>query len=148
LEESTQSWLTDFFASMSLGDAGGYADRDAIFRKVARTVRALAQMGEKVIVGSGGVLLTQKLPGGIHVRLVASHNYRVMRLAEQLHIDVSDAARRIEQLDRIRNAFFKRYWPGETLRPELFTLTINTERVDTETAAELVVKLVKYVEQT
>jgi hypothetical protein len=142
LEESTQSWLADFFSGMS-ASGPTVPDRDAVFRKVANTVSALAQMGRAIIVGYGGVLLGKRLPSGVHVRLVAPLDFRIQRMAEFMRSSTEKAAARISELERNRAAFFKRYWPREPLRADHFTLTINTAAIDTDLAAELIARVVK-----
>lgn len=142
LEQTHRSWLAELFEGFSTADRPGLADRDAVYRHVANTVTSLAQMGRCIIIGAGSVLLTQRMPGGIHIRLVASPEYRLQRLAEQLHLPPDKAARRLRELESIRDDLFRRYFPRQPLRPDHFTLTINTERVPIETAAQMVVKLI------
>lgn len=145
LEESNRSWLTDFFSGLSGDDRSTQPDADAAFRRVAGTVGALAEFGRTVIVGCGGVFITRHLPSGIHVRLVAPEEYRVARLAEAMHLTPAKAAQRLAELDRNRQAFFKRHWPNEELKPELFTLTVNAATVPMDLAVETIVKLVRRV---
>lgn len=143
LEESNRSWLTDFFSGLSADNHATQPDADAVFRRVATTVSALAGFGRTVIVGCGAVLITGRLPAGVHVRLVAPTNYRILRLAEQTHLSPDKAAHRLAELDRNRAAFFKRYWPNEPLTPEHFTITLNAATVPADLAVETIVKLVK-----
>jgi cytidylate kinase len=145
IEERNRNWLNDFFGGLSTDDHGAGLDSDALFRRIASTIRALAQRGRAVIVGCGGVLLTQRLPAGVHVRLVAPLNFRIMRLSESLHLAPDKAAHRLADLDRNRQAFFKRFWPNEPLKPEHFALTINTERVTSSLAVEMIISLVREV---
>jgi len=92
----------------------------------ARTIRALATAGPTVIVGRGGVYATSDLPGGVHVRLVAPVESRVAHMAQQMNVPKETAAAEVRRLDRDREAFHRRYWPGQALLPEIFTATFNT----------------------
>jgi hypothetical protein len=64
LEKKTRSWLDELLVS-------GPESSFGVYRRVAATIRALAEVGGAVIVGRGGVFVTEGLPGGIHIRLVA-----------------------------------------------------------------------------
>ena len=52
------------------------------------------------------------------------------------------AGRIWSHLDRNREAFYKRYWPGRKLCPESFHLTINTSAVSEDQLVECVLPLV------
>jgi hypothetical protein len=79
----------------------------------------------------------------VHIRLVAPYEYRLNRIAEDMHAPAEVAARRLRELDRNREAFFKRYWPREPLRPDHFTATFNVAQVPTEIAVGMIMRLVE-----
>ncbi|MCS7032990.1 MAG: cytidylate kinase-like family protein [Phycisphaerae bacterium] len=139
LEESSQSWLVNLFAG--LPGHSGSIDPDAVFKSVAHTVTALAQVGRTIIVGYGGVLLTRRL-GGVHVCPVAAPEDRVKWLAESERLDLVEAARQLEELDQKRLDFIRRYWPRESLGPAHFTLTVNMSDLSVQTAADIISQLV------
>lgn len=145
LEESKRSWLSDFFGGLSSQDNVGGTDQDVVFRHVATAVMALAEMGRTVLVGCGAALLTRQLAGGVHIRLIAPYEYRLNRLAEEMRAPAEVAARRLRELDRNREAFFKRYWPREPLRPDHFTVTFNVAQVPTEVAVGTIIRLVERI---
>jgi cytidylate kinase len=146
LEESSHSWLTGFFGSLSLKDEVACADEAWLYAKVAGTIRALAQAGRTIIVGAGGVFITRRMPGGIHVRLVAPLDQRIEQLARHQGISMEQSADRIRQYEKNRSTFFRRYWPHEQLNPELFTLTLNTASIAGPTMVEMIRLLVRQVE--
>jgi len=129
LEDANHSWFTDFLGSLSFRDEPTVADADKAYARVAGTIRALAQAGRSVIVGLGGVFLTRRMPGGIHLRLVAPLDYRVNFLARLYGISNDQAAVRARDMERNRHAFYKRHWPNETLAADTFTLTLNTAAI-------------------
>ena len=145
LEESSHSWLTDFFGSLSMSNAAP-GDEASLYTKVAGTVRALAQAGHTVIVGVGGVFITRRMRGGIHVRLIAPLDHRIASLAEREGISHDAAVSRIRQLEKNRQSFFTRYWPKELITPEIFTVTLNTARIKSGTMVEIIRALVRQVE--
>ena len=126
LEDSSRSWLEDFFSGLTLNAGPAHADELRVYRRVATTIRSLAQLGRVVIVGRGGVFITRGMPEGIHIRLVAPLDYRIKHVREELGLTESQSRNRIEQIDRNREAFHARYGPQRSLSPEHFSLTLNT----------------------
>ena len=110
---------------------------------MATTIRTLAKAGRVVIVGRGGVFLTRRMAGGIHLRLIAAVENRVAFLAQKLNMSHELAAARLRQLERNRTGFYKRYWPGESLNPEVFAATLNTGVLDTPTMIQIIQALVR-----
>jgi cytidylate kinase len=143
LEDRGHSWFGDFLESLSFSDNSGRADESRVYVRVAQTIRALAQAGRVLIVGRGGVFITRKMPGGIHVRLVAPFEQRIAFMAREYQLTPDKAAARVKQLEHNRQAFYRHYWPNETLSPETFALTINTAVVETPTMIEMITALVK-----
>jgi cytidylate kinase len=143
LEQEKHSWIEDLLGSLSF-DSSNETEM-AVFTKVATTIRALAQSGRVIIVGLGGVFLTRKMPGGVHVQLVAPLEARIQHMMKQLNLPHDQAARRVHELSKLRTAFHKRFWPGEALDPELFDVTLNTAVVSQETCAQIIARLVKDV---
>lgn len=141
LEETSHSWLSDFLAGLTSGPS---EDEARVYGRVAATIRALAQAGRVVIVGRGGVFVTRKMPGGIHVRLVAPWEYRVSFMARTLSQSEEDAAAQIRHMEKNRAAFYHRYWPNESLDAERFTLTLNAAKIDMPAMIEIIQTLTKY----
>ena len=138
LEQKSRSWLEELLGGMTAHDVDEYA----IYRRVATTVRALAQAGHAILVGRGGVFITRSMPQGIHIRLVAPIQNRVERMMGELSLDHAAAERWVREQDRRRDHFYQKYWPGASIGPESFTLTLNTGLVSDEAAADAVAALV------
>jgi len=126
LETQHASWFQDLIASFSnTPDPNEFA----IYRRVTQSIRALANAGNAIIVGRGGVFATNDVPGGLHIRLVAPLEDRIKSMASRLNIATVAAAKQVHEIDRARESFYRRYWPQHDLRPESFSLTINTARL-------------------
>ncbi len=139
LGEAGRTWMEDFLAGLNFASDETEAH---VYQAVATTIRLLAHKGRAVIVGRGGVYITRNLPGGIHVRLIAPIDARVRNMSEQLHISLAEASAHVHQLDRQRQAFYRRYWPREVLTAEAFTLTLNTAMVSEDQAVQCVIPLI------
>jgi len=143
IEDEHYSWITDFLSSLSFADSSPITDEAKVYEGVATTIRTLAKAGRVVIVGRGGVFLTRRMVGGIHIRLIASAENRVAFLAQKLNMSHELAAARLRQLERNRMGFYKRYWPGESLNLDVFAATLNTGVLDTPTMIQIIQALVR-----
>lgn len=137
LENSSHSWLMDFFSSLSFSEADR-ADEARVYKRVAAMIRALAQAGRVVIIGRGGVQITRHMPGGIHVRLAAPFEYRLEHLIHVTQSSRQQATARLRELEHNRMAFYKRYWPQDPLVSERFAMTLNAAELTTDTMAEMI----------
>lgn len=143
LEDRADSWFSDFFGSLYFNDAVTTADTAKVYTRVSEAIRALAQKGRVVIVGRGGVFLTHKLPGGIHVRLVAPFEHRVANVMKERNLTFYQAAALVKKMDHDQQHFYRQHWPNESLSPEKFALTINTAEVEQAVAIEMITALAR-----
>jgi len=144
LGTSNRSWLTDFLSGFSF-DARAHPSEEMVYKRVAATVRALAQVGRVVLVGRGAVFVTHNMPGAIHIRLVAPLEYRVNYLMNRRGLSHKVALDEVRALDRSREAFYQRYWPGASLMPETFALTLNMACLNEEQVIECLLPLLRPV---
>jgi cytidylate kinase len=142
LEHSSHTWLEDFFRGLGHTDSRIPGEL-AIVRRAAQTIRALAQGGYVVLVGFGSVFITHGMPGGIHIRVVASLEARVEWEAKSRKVPEKQARREIEIMDAERDAFFRKYWPNKQLAPELFHIALNSGMMNEEQMVDCVLPLVK-----
>ena len=142
LEDTSRPWFQQFLEGLSMTGANQQVEELAVYRRVAAAVRALAGAGRAIIVGRGGVFITQGMPGGVHLRLVAPLKHRVKNMARRFDLTAHEAARRVTQLDQSRQAFYRRFWPRKKLSPEMFTLTINTADLTDQQMVECVLPAV------
>lgn len=138
LDACGRSWMQEFLAGLSYH---GNDTEAKAYQRVATTIRFLAQHGRAVIVGRGGVFITRNIPGGVHVRLIAPLEKRINTMARQLGVNRDAAAEHVRNLDRGRQAFFRRYWPKEVISEQAFTLIVNTAQVDERRAVEAIIAL-------
>jgi cytidylate kinase-like protein len=137
LGEQCHSWLYDVFAGLS-----SQTTESEVYRRVAETIRGLAQGGRAVIVGRGGAMITQNMPRGIHIQVVAPFEYRVEQMARSMNGDTRLAANEIHRIDQNRASFYKRYWPNTPLSPSLFTASFNYAAISEQTMVDAILPLV------
>jgi hypothetical protein len=125
LETSGHSWLDDL-----LNGIAGRVDDVAIFHRVRDAIRDLAVGGHAILIGHGSTFITHDLPGGLHVRLIATMRLRISNLAAQLNVSAEEARRHIRRIERQRQNFFARFGLGQPLAPEMFSAVLNGASLD------------------
>ncbi len=137
LGEQCHSWLYDVFAGMS-----SQTTESKVYRRVAETIRGLALGGRAVIVGRGGALVTQNIPLGVHIQIVAPFDHRAEQMARVMKTDLKHAANEVRRIDQNRASFYKRYWPNTPLSSSIFTLTLNSAAISEEKMLAAILPLV------
>ena len=75
----------------------------------------------------------------LRVLISASPETRVLRIAEAKACSESDAAKAMARGDAGRADYLKRFYHVDSELPTHYDLAINTDRLDAEAAAELIV---------
>ncbi len=140
LEHSNRNWVEEFFRGMTnkLGPS-----ELGVFRSLVLTVRALAQGGMVILVGRGSFLITQDMPGGLHVRIVAPLEHRIATIMKQRNESRAQVMDRIRWMDEEREIFLRQHWPEQPLAPERFTITFNAASL---TELQMVTCLIDLIE--
>lgn len=135
LDEKRPNWFSTGIASFTPEktlSGIGYAMR------LREVLLGLAGHGQCIIVGRGA---TQMLPASttLRIRVIAPREYRVRRMAAQLAISESEAARWIDHVDEGRDAFVKSYFKREAAALLGYDLSIDSSRFTTSGCANIVV---------
>lgn len=122
--------------NMFMGRHG--AEHYEVFNYIKKAVRHFAKAGNCTIVGRGGSNMTQDLPNCIHVRLVASMDYRIKNIMEVKSLSNNEAIEHIKREQLKREEFVHHctgQYPGIV---GLYHLIINNERHTPEQMAEII----------
>jgi cytidylate kinase len=136
------SWIEDLLQNFSASENPPDVQEIRAYKRVAMTIRALASAGHAIIVGQGGRFITDRMPGAIHIRLVAPLDHRIKWTAEREKITLHEAADRVVELDQRRRNFYSRYWVGKVIGPETFTMTLNSAELSLDELVECVVPII------
>jgi len=143
IPDRPHNWLDDLLHGFAHSQSPPDVLEIRAYKRVAMTIRALAAAGHAIIVGRGGTFITQAMPGAIHLRLIAPLEYRIKSTAEREGVSLRQAAERIEGLDQRRTEFYRRYWPGKTIAPETFTMTLNSAELSLDELVECVLPVIR-----
>ena len=104
-----------------------------------KVMRDLAAEGNIVIVGRGANLVLKDMPEAFHVQIVATVEARIQHLMHAAHVDRREALARLWASDRSRTDHVRRYYNQSWTDSTLYDLVLNSERMDTAEAVQLIV---------
>lgn len=108
-------------------------------QQISEAIRQLAHVGRVIFAGRAANIVTRALPAGLHVRLVASLETRIARVAAALNCDRSQAFAHIEKTDLARRRYVRSHFDQDLDDPHFYDLVLNTERVTPGATARLVI---------
>jgi cytidylate kinase len=94
-----------------------------------------------VLVGRGAQFLLPR-DKGLAVRLIAPLGYRVEEVMRREGLDQTEACRLIEEADRGRRDFARRYFQKDIGDPHLYDLVLNVERLGPAAVVQQIVAAV------
>jgi cytidylate kinase len=109
-----------------------------LLRKVTATILHLVELGNVIIIGRGGALVTANLRHVFHVRLVSPLERRVQHLQETEKLSREAALKLIDVEDRGRERYLKKNFNHDINDPLLYDIVINTDRVSYDVAARII----------
>lgn len=105
------------------------------------TIYRLARMGNCIIVGRGGNIVTRDLPNVLHLRLVGSFEGRVERCMRYYDVTEQEARELIKRQDRARRRYLLGYFDEEVDDPLNYHAIFNVDAVPVERLVQLVVQM-------
>jgi CMP/dCMP kinase len=104
----------------------GHFDADSMVDFMQRVISGAASEGNSVIVGRGAPFLLRHRPDTLHVFVYAPLEEKIRRLRE-VGKSEADAIEEIENVDRQRVIFVRRYFGMEWPTRELYHMMINSK---------------------
>lgn len=113
------------------------ADVDDRFRRRAEErVRAFADAGGGVVLGWGAVGMD--MPGTFRVRLHGPRPARVRQAMTLEGLDETSAARRLDETDRVRRGYMRRFYGMDWSDMSAYHLVVDTTALPTETCVSII----------
>ncbi len=106
---------------------------------IGQVIRETAQAGKVVILAHGGSIALRDAPGIVRVLVTGSPEVRSARYARLTGMKEDEARKAIEKSDRARIDFLRRVYDVSHELPTYYDLVINTDRITTDAATQLVV---------
>ncbi len=109
-----------------------------LVEKINATILSLAKMGNVILVGRGGSIVTRELQNVFCVRLVGSLEKRIEQIRKVYNLDQKAAQNYIKKEDEGSRRYVKDNFDKDINDPLLYHVTINTDIVDYEETARLI----------
>ncbi len=134
LPEDRVSYLEDIMTDL----LQAYPTSQTVIRQTTETILKLASLGNVILIGRGGNVITARLPNMFHVRLVAPLEERIKRSHESYGMTKAEARKFCRREDLGRQRYLKKYFHADINDPLLYHLIINTGLVNYDDAAKLI----------
>ncbi|MFT3829431.1 MAG: cytidylate kinase-like family protein [Opitutaceae bacterium] len=106
-------------------------------------MRRLARLGRVILVGRGGNYATEGCARGLHVRLVGSAESRAKRIARLLGLTPEQALAYGRRVDHARRDYVRSFFEADIDDSGAYDLVLNMDRFTTESAADLLVAVLR-----
>lgn len=134
LPEDRVSFLEDILTDL----LQTYPSSQTLLRQSAETILKLASLGNAILIGRGGNLITARLPNMFHVRLVAPLETRVEYSHQTYGMSLAEARKFCLHEDAGRERYLRTYFRADVNDPLQYHLIINTGLVSYDDAARLI----------
>lgn len=126
LDEHAQTWLQEICRNILNSHV---IETHAYYRHLAQVVLALAQQGNKIVIGRGANFL---LPRALNVRLRAALDFRIRNIMDHEHLSREEAERKIRHVDRERMEFTRQLYSKDIDDPAGYDMIIRTDNLGIE----------------
>jgi cytidylate kinase len=110
----------------------------SLVRHVSDTIYRLCEVGNVVIIGRAGNLVTSQLPHVLHVRLIAPLEKRIESVQQDEALGRKKAIEFIKSGDLGRERYVRKYFHEDIDDPLLYHLVLNTDLLGYQNAARII----------
>lgn len=119
-----------------------YKSEKKIRNTIGEVVRSIAEKGNVVIVGRGGVAITKEIPKSYHIKLEAPLEWRSLIVSEKYNLDFNKAREYAIKMDKQREDF-RSYFYGRDNDYTAFDVKFNCMTLTNTEIAEAIVTLIE-----
>ena len=117
-----------------------YKSDSMIKRTIQSVVKTYAEQGNCVIVGRAGCIIAKNIKKSLHVRLIASFDYRKDFIKSRYNLSDKEAYNTVIKTDKKRNMFMK-FFKGNLSDEKIFDLILNREKLSNDEIIDTIEKL-------
>lgn len=114
-----------------------------LVHQTSESLLRLGSLGHVILIGRGANIVTSRLPGVLHVRLVAPFEQRVAHMQELRKLTRKAARAVVRREDRGRARYLKKYFRANIDDPLLYHLVINTGFVSYDAAVKIITEALR-----
>jgi cytidylate kinase len=108
-----------------------------------RIITEAVATGHAVLVGRGAQSVLAARSDVVHVFCYAPRPALVARVAQRLDVPSKEAERIVDDTNKQREQYVKKYWKRAWLAPDNYHLCVNTDWLGVDGAAEIIVRLAR-----
>jgi cytidylate kinase len=139
LAESYGSETSRFVTEM----IAGHDSQFEAYKTLFETARMLAQLGKVVLVGRGAALVTAHMPMGVHIRLVATEEFRLQKLLRETKASRDEVLHQMHEHERNRARLVKDFFGRHVEDPLLYDALFVLDDLQIGEVADLVLTMVE-----
>ena len=117
----------------------GELDDENLLKVTSDVIHEIASGGNVVIAGRGSNVILRDVPNTLHVGLISSMEVRVDRIMRRESLGEEEAVRYIQENDRARIAYFKRFFDIDPQEARHYHQVLNTDMLTIDQATEVIV---------
>lgn len=115
-----------------------YKSDQKIRTTIAKVIRKVANEGNAIIVGRGGVAITRDIPKSLHIFLEAPLEWRTIRVAEKMDCSIEKARSHAQNIDKKRT-HFRDYFQGKGSDYTRFDIKLNCMTLEAQEIVDIIV---------
>lgn len=129
-------------SEMIMAFSGSFVTDSSVKKAIREVVLTMAREGHAVIIGRGGVSITQGIPGALHVRLVAPLSWRVENVKKKKGMLAEKAEKYVAETDEKRSKLIIEFLDRKLVNIDtLFDVTLNRSSFSVEQISELLLEM-------
>jgi len=105
---------------------------------IAKVIRAIANKGNAIIVGRGGVAITRDIPRSLHIMLEAPLEWRAVRTASKHNMSLEQARNYALSIDKKRKQF-RDHFQGTGNDYTRFDMKLNCMTLETDVIVKIII---------
>lgn len=117
---------------------------DDVFKAETEILKAIASQGSCVIAGRSGFFALKDEPNKVDIFFTASYAHRLDRVMTKQLLSKEEAAEVIDEVDRRRENYVKRYTGTSRYDARNYDLVINMDDLSEDEAVNLILHYLKF----
>ena len=121
-----------------------FSERPKIYvERMQAAIYEIATKGSALFFGRGGMVLLHSFDSALHVLVTGSAEKRAEKVMKESHIGREMAEKVLGRSDHDKRVFFRFAFDEDWLNPALYDLVLNTDKLDVDSAAEMIIDAAK-----
>ncbi len=111
-----------------------------LVRITEKVVAEIAEEGEVVMVGRAASAVLARRRDALHIKVVAPRDYRIRVAAERLGVTPEEAAKVVDDSDKMRVRYHRQYYQRDWNDPVHYHMVLNTQALGMDGVVDVIVE--------